>query len=226
MGKRSSADLHEAIYREGSREDFIARHGWGGSALTDVVEAAEKQTGRKWGHGTFPQIAEQVVVFDQILSGMPAEYSKRRALWRLYRAISEADRIRASECPDDVHLLISALLSAVNYMMSSEHDALDAFADAFVGAYQRIKARELAEAKHAPKKAVLAEAWEHFKKAKYTSLAEGLTYSRSTQASANSSRTACISSRIPSTAGAGAGASRRRAALGSWTGPARRTGCG
>lgn len=59
------------------------------------------------------------------------------------------------------------------YSMFTYGDPLDAFVALFSGAEMRVSNRRRAISAHAPKKAILAEGWKHFKKAKYSSLAEG-----------------------------------------------------
>ncbi len=138
--------------------EFIRRHGDGMGHLLRVGNEVEST-------GT-PATLEAMRAHGGITS-------REFAFLKIADVLGSARFVPEVEGNPDVAELCASLRLCLLYIHRTPEDARDAFRDLFCGANSSIVNRERARGRHASKKAVLAECWEHFKKSKYASLAEG-----------------------------------------------------
>lgn len=145
-----------------STSTFIARHGVESGFVLPFLQED-------------PKAFSEITAYDEIIrskgdgAATPRKSAMNRVACMLFAAAQEPD---IASC-HDVEALCSLLGLCIGSSQNTESSALEAFADAFSAAWQSITNRERAVRQHASKKKTLAEAWEHFKKSKYRSLAEG-----------------------------------------------------
>ncbi|MDT3680293.1 MAG: hypothetical protein ROZ64_15830 [Burkholderiaceae bacterium] len=137
---------------------FIERHGSEPACLIPFLDER-----------TDPEVYRKAVE----AAGKAANTPRKRALQKSAGVLIDTAWGEEVAPSHDVFQLCHLIGLCLGTIQNTKANAVEAFAEAFSLAWQSVVNSERARNQHAPKKAILAEAWEHFKKAHYSSLAEG-----------------------------------------------------
>lgn len=144
-----------------STSSFIARHGVEAGWIFPFM------------HQEDPEAAEQIRAYERHQKSKAAYSPRKAAMAKVAGILGKVAWDPEVVKSRDVTELCSLIGLCIGSTQNTKSHAVEAFADAFASAWQSIKNRERAASRHASKKATLEDAWRHFKKDKYASLAEG-----------------------------------------------------
>jgi len=157
--------LYGRLFEEVRREDFVSRHGSGGDELSGALKEF-------LGDRAVSDVAlEEIGAF---VTRWARETPRRYALFRLGREIKWKS-LKGLPRADarDVFQLRDAIAECLRAITTTDKNAVDAFAEAFARAKQRIDAKRHGRLANAKKRAWRAQAWQDYKRSGFASYEEG-----------------------------------------------------
>lgn len=147
--------LYGRLFEEVRREDFASRHGRGRDELSDALRES-------LGERPLSDVAPEEVA--AVVNRWAKESPRRYALFRLSREI-KWNSLKGVPRQDarDVFQLRDAIAECLGAITTTEKNAVDAFAEAFAGARERIDARSRRQKRTARYEQDLRWLWNHFK---------------------------------------------------------------
>lgn len=151
--------LSAAIFRDDNRQDAGGKYG---RLAGEVARLVPK--------GKSISAAEMAALIDEWERGLSDRDRAVIAIVDALRGLQQHAHVAASSEAVD---LCQLLIAAVSKAGGSDGVLVEAFVNVLARGVRRIENPKRAKARHAPQQAALEEAWRHFKRGGYQTLAEG-----------------------------------------------------